>query len=161
MDAPLNDPRLPATFWFRVVPHPVTKCWLWVGSLYKNGYGCWYSGDPKATRYAHRASYEGLIGPIPRGLQVDHLCRVRHCVNPSHLEAVTVRENVVRGDAPRLLGERQRAKAHCPMGHAYDEENTVRTKAGGRMCRICRRARDRIRRGYTGLGRWPGRGDEA
>ena len=81
---------------------------------------------------AHRFAYELLIGPIPDGLQIDHLCRVPLCVNVAHLEPVTNRVNTVRGKA----GLRQRTKTHCPRGHAYDAANT-RLYKGGRYCRAC------------------------
>ena len=95
---------------------------------------------------AHRFSYEHFRELIPEGLQIDHLCRVRHCVNPVHMEAVTQQENIRRGKAGQRTGELNLAKTHCPYGHPYDEENTyVILSTGNRQCRICRRERD-IRR---------------
>lgn len=79
--------------------------------------------------------YEAFVGPIPDGLQIDHLCRVRHCVNPAHLEPVTIAENVRRGAA---------AQTHCKYGHEYTPENTV-IHHGGRECRTCNRIRSRRR----------------
>lgn len=83
---------------------------------------------------AHRVAYEEIMGPVPEGLELDHLCRTRSCVNPSHLEPVTHRENMNRGDVAT------RRKTHCPKGHPYDEENTG-IYNGYRNCRACARLR--------------------
>lgn len=83
--------------WARTRPDSVTGCWQWVGSMAVNGYGRY--GYPSA--YAHRLMYELIVGPIPEGLVIDHLCRNRGCVNPAHLECVTLAENVKRGAASR------------------------------------------------------------
>lgn len=119
-------------------------CWCWTGSLKETGYAQFYDGT-KVVR-AHRWAYEQLTGPIPEGRHLDHTCRVRHCVNPDHLEPVTKRENERRG----LKGE---LKTHCTKGHEYTEENTYRYKNGHRRCRQCRReqmARYKIEgRSYT------------
>ena len=96
------------------------------------------------TLKAHRYSYEELIGPIPEGLVIDHLCRDRACVNPYHLEPVTSRENIIRGEGPRILKERHAAITHCPQGHEYNQENTYISKTKNRQCRIC--GRERMRR---------------
>lgn len=93
-------------------------------------------GGSRLAVHAHRLAYEAVKGPIPAGLQIDHLCRVRNCVNPDHLEAVTQQENVRRG----RVGENTRSKTHCPQGHPYDEANTYRNPAGSRNCRTCHRA---------------------
>lgn len=107
-----------------------------------DGYGR-FSMKPKPPQLAHRVAHELLIGPIPNGLHVDHLCRVRHCVNPDHLEAVTQRENNLRipglGENLILLA---RAKTHCPQGHEYTEENTYWYR-GHRRCLTCKRAHGR------------------
>ena len=96
----MNDPRLPQRFWNKVKLGP-GGCWLWTASLKGPGYN---TGRGYASFYwagkgqsGHRVAYEVLVGTIPDGLQVDHLCRVRRCVNPEHLEPVTHRENVRRG----------------------------------------------------------------
>lgn len=106
-------------------------CWLWTGA--NNGrYGI--SVDPKTKRVttAHRVLYEHFKGPIPDGLEVDHLCRVKLCVNPDHLEPVTSKENMRRANAhPRKL------KTHCKRGHEYTPENTVINKRGNRHCKQC------------------------
>lgn len=110
-------------------------CWLWSGALMTGGYGgFWLDG---AMRLAHRLSYEWSVGPIPPGLEIDHLCRVRHCVNPAHLEAVTPAVNVRR--------EPRNQVTHCPYGHPYDETNTF-ISDGCRGCRTCRAARKRAAR---------------
>jgi len=96
-------------------------------------------------RSAHRLSYETEIGPIPEGLELDHLCRVRSCVNPLHLEPVTHQENVRRGEGANFW----RNKTHCPQGHEYTEENTGisnRNNEKCRYCRECKREKNRQRR---------------
>lgn len=109
-----------------------TGCWDWTGA--KNGHGYGYIRDEDAnctTLQAHRVSYEMHVGPIPDGLQIDHLCRNRLCVNPKHLEPVTAQVNTMRAKA---------IITHCPQGHPYDEENTMLAYGHLRACRICKRA---------------------
>lgn len=113
-------------------------CWLWTGHINTSGYGQIRWGGPKAR--AHRIAYELEVGPIPEGLELDHLCRVRHCVNPSHLEPVTRRVNVHRGEGGAGRNSR---KTHCPRGHAYDY-----AVGGRRYCRTCRAVYDRARRAH-------------
>lgn len=117
-------------------------CWEWLASRDPNGYGH-FNVKPRVPALAHRLAFEFLRGPIPKGLQIDHLCRVRHCVNPFHLEPVTRRENILRGESPAADHAR---KTHCPKGHPYDEANTYRTNSGGRLCRACHRDGERTRR---------------
>jgi hypothetical protein len=119
-------------------------CWLWTASKTSWGYGQ-LSGSPETSKtlLAHRLSYEIHKGPIPAGLELDHLCRVRHCVNPDHLEAVTRKVNQLRGNT---LAAAAAARTACIHGHPFDEANTYTTKQGKRMCRACRR--ERMRR-YT------------
>lgn len=106
-------------------------CWLWTGPLDAQSYG--RHGAP----LAHRVVYELLVGPIPKGLTLDHLCRVRSCVNPDHLEPVTHAENVRRGKAGEVNGDRQRNLTHCKRGHEYTPESTGRDHRGHRFCREC------------------------
>jgi hypothetical protein len=110
-------------------------CWLWTGAL-RRGYGDFSIGDHDMR--AHRFAYETFRGPIPDGLVIDHLCRVRNCVNPDHLEPVTDAENRRRG-ANSYLG----VKTHCPAGHPMTPDNMgMKSSRTGpyRFCRICRRS---------------------
>lgn len=119
-------------------------CWTWLGSTDK-GYGLLglKIGGTWRTVKAHRFSYELNVGPIPKGLQLDHLCRNRACVNPAHLEPVDNRTNSLRGQSPVALNARA---THCPKGHEYTPDNTIvkATRCGlGRECRQCGRERQR------------------
>src|SRR5215471_12258201 len=97
-----------------VSPEPNNGCWLWTGSLHSGGYGqVWVNGGPKL---AHRAVYEEVVGQIPDGLELDHLCRVRCCVNPNHLEPVTPRVNLSRCSAISTINS---LKTHCDRGHEF------------------------------------------
>ena len=118
-------------------------CWLWTGALNTGGYGR-FTLDGRRQR-AHRVAYALLVSPVPDHLELDHLCRVRHCVNPDHLEPVTRRENVIRGAAPAQAAYRQKRKTHCPKGHPYDEANTYEwaRRPGQRYCVECNRVRSR------------------
>lgn len=113
-------------------------CWLWTDSHKTEGYGQFWAIDK--NQLAHRWVYEFCVGPIPVGLQIDHLCRVRHCVNPDHLEPVTNRENVLRGISPPAIHART---THCPRGHGYTPENTT-VRGGQRFCLACREIHNRI-----------------
>jgi hypothetical protein len=113
------------------------SCWVATTSLKGDGYA--RITDARGVRIlAHRWTYEQFVGPIPDGLQIDHLCRVRHCVNPDHLEPVTSRENTMRGTNFSAQKARQ---THCIRGHEFTPENTRINRAGNRQCRACRQAR--------------------
>jgi hypothetical protein len=90
---------------------------------------------------SHRVVYEALVGPIPEEAVIDHLCRVRNCVNPDHLEPTTTKVNILRGTTPSADNAR---KTHCKQGHAFDSKNTA-VYDGHRMCRVCNRAYQRAR----------------
>jgi hypothetical protein len=135
-------PLLPGALAAKVWPNTVTGCWEWIGARDSRGYGNVRAAG--RVRKAHRVVYEALHGPIPPGVECDHLCRAQWCVNPEHLELVTHAENVRRGAARWVPGARQRAKRRCPRGHAYTKANTyVQPSTGGRACRTCVRARKR------------------
>lgn len=137
-----GDPRLPDRFWTKVQPDP-SGCWLWTAQINALGYGIfrWPRPGKSYNARAHRLAYEKLIAEVADDLVCDHLCRVRHCVNPAHIEPVTTRTNVLRGVGPSA----QAAQAtHCPQGHEYTPENTmIRRKRYGvkRECHQCNRDR--------------------
>jgi hypothetical protein len=109
------------------------SCWLWTGSIKPNGY---VQVSHQGRRvYLHRLTYEHLIGPIPTGLQLDHLCRNRGCCNPAHLEPVTARVNTLRSIGVTT----DPAPDTCYRGHAYTAENTYTRASGKRICRECKR----------------------
>lgn len=123
-------------------------CWIWTGNITPDGYGRIKLPGPKDSRRtwaAHRVSWELHNGPIPKGLQIDHLCRVTACVNPAHLDVVTGQENIRRrlpagGNLGRTAG------THCAKGHEFTPETTrVRMDKRGRECLTCERERERTR----------------
>ena len=124
-------------FMRHVVPVTESGCWLWAGVWNTKGYGIIQVNH---YRYAaHRIAYELFTGPIPEGLQIDHLCRVRCCVNPVHLEVVTSRENTLRGMSPQAQLARQ---THCKYGHPLAGDNLLRLKNPRlRACRACNKRR--------------------
>lgn len=115
----------------KVSHEPNTGCWLWTGAVTVAGYGNMWAGSGK-WRMSHRVAYELFRGPISEGLHIDHLCRVRCCVNPWHLEAVTPMQNIRRGKD--LI-------THCPAKHQYSRKNTSVDCEGKRHCRECDRLR--------------------
>lgn len=117
-------------------------CWLWTRPLNNRGYGCITVGG--TSKVAHRFVYELLCGSIPDGLTLDHLCSVRHCVNPSHLEPCSIRENILR--APSSHAARNAAKTHCLRGHEFNDKNTRVNREGWRVCRVCQREAAALRK---------------
>lgn len=132
----------------KVQVDPSTGCWLWTGAVNNGGYSrLWNEGR---TVLGHRFAYERLVGPIPEGLQIDHLCAVRHCVNPIHLEPVTCRENLLRGDT---VNARNAAKTHCARGHPFDSANTKRLPDRSRYCVTCHKQSAQRSRDLRGTAR--------
>ena len=122
-------------------PEPNSGCWLWLGSTTHDGYPVLKVSLQRFNVYAHRLSYELFCGEIPEGLEVDHLCRVRCCVNPDHLEAVTPGINQLRAGFFRM-------KTHCKHGHEFTPENTYTSKAGHKTMRVCRTCANQRARDY-------------
>ncbi len=136
----MNGPATPWVTWRRFTASRRWDCWEWQGALDRGGYGKLSGTDSEGKRrhiIAHRFVYEQLIGPIPDGLTIDHLCLNKACVNPYHLEPVSNRENIRRAAAHGLLGGAR--KTHCKYGHEFSPENTRRDKHGHRSCRACAR----------------------
>lgn len=131
---------LPERFTSKYEIDPASGCWNWTAYVAPNGYGRFmYEGFP---RVAHRVAYELTCGPVPDGLELDHLCRNRACVNPSHLEPVTRRENLLRGNT---ITAAHAARTHCKNGHPLTEDNLLggASRARGRFCKTCARDRQR------------------
>ena len=136
-------PTLEERFWSKVDPHgPVPtyaphlgRCWIFTLVPTAQGYGQFGLGNKKIA-LAHRWAYEYLIGAIPPGLEIDHLCRVRRCVHPLHLEPVPQRVNALRGISPPAENAK---RTHCQRGHPFDQANTyvVSTRPGKRLCKTC------------------------
>jgi hypothetical protein len=141
-------------FWEKV--DKTGECWLWTAAINTNGYGMFYVGGRPQQRRAHAVAWQLENGPVPEGLELDHLCHTRDescpggwtcphraCVNPAHLEPVTVRVNRLRG---RSMAAAHARKTHCPQGHEYTPENTFISKTKySRKCRACNRDRARAR----------------
>ena len=128
-------------FWSKVNfngPVPIScphlgSCWLWTAGQFSNGYGQFSIKAKK--KLSHRISYQYMVGTIPDGLDLDHICRVRNCVNPAHLEPVTRKVNLRRGNT---IPAKNAAKKKCPNGHPYSGGNLYVDPRGGRFCRICK-----------------------
>lgn len=136
--------RMTDRFWPKVVEHP-DGCWVWTASVSK-GYGS-FRGDTGTTVQAHRFAYRILVGDIPAGLEIDHLCRNRLCVNPWHMEPVPHRVNVLRGLAPTAANAH---KTRCNNGHNLSGDNVYRrVTLRKRECRTCRAGARRVERGWV------------
>lgn len=134
----MDPSKLPERFRSKIRVNVETGCWEWQSTI-SNGYGqYWLRG---VNVYAHRFAYGQLVGEIAPGFCIDHLCRNRRCVNPEHMEPVTMRLNIHRGIAPTAVNAR---KTHCIRGHEFTAENT-RWQNGGRkrVCRACMRQHSR------------------
>lgn len=118
----------------KFTPEPNSGCWLWLASCSAKGYGYFFDGERNVK--AHRWSYQHHVGPIPDNLVIDHICRVRCCVNPAHLEIVSNRENVLRGVG---VTSRNARKLHCARGHLLIGDNLQKGRGSHRVCMECRR----------------------
>lgn len=127
-------PTLDERFWSKV--DATGPCWEWTAHVGRAGYGQIHLEG--RTALAHRVAYQLLVGSIPDGLQLDHLCRNTKCVNPDHLEPVPGRVNILRSAGPSA---QHAIKTHCPQGHPYSQGNLHVTKSGQRKCRACNRER--------------------
>lgn len=148
MSAALAHHRLAPEWRQRLISdsHSVEGCWLWRKHVDKSGYArTTYAKDYE--QLAHRLSYRLFKGEIPDGLTIDHLCRRRYCINPDHLDAVTQRENVLRGEG---VAARRARQTHCKRGHEFSRENTYIFRNGRRGCRSCAKSARRRRYLETG-----------
>lgn len=141
---PPGRPPTPAFVRFvrRYEVDPTTGCWLWTAGRDPDGYAAFHEGRGRGyEQRAHRYAYKVIVGPVPQGLVIDHLCRVRHCVNPAHMEPVTSQENVRRGRHPKA------ERTHCIRAHEFTPENTYMSPSRrGRTCRTCHALHERARR---------------
>lgn len=149
-----GDQRLPSRFWSKVAAGSdpawptelweerglvAASCWEWTGSRQGQGYGqFWLEGR---TQRSHRVSYEALVGPIPEGLFLDHLCRNTSCCNPEHLEPVSNADNIRRGAISGFRGDDSRKE--CGRGHALTDDNLVKSKLPALACLECKREQSR------------------
>lgn len=151
MTTHFRDDRLPSRFWAKVEPRPAPAdadvtgdCWVWTASLNAHGYGLAQKFMGRSGA-AHRLAWDALTdSPLPKytptGPQLDHVCRVRACVNPAHLEVVTPRGNTMRGET---IARVRKAQDACIHGHPFDAENTIQRPNGNRGCRECGRQASR------------------
>ncbi len=140
----MTEPSTVDRFWANVRIQS-NGCWEWMGP--KGGLGYARLQLNGEAVYVHRWSYEQTSGPIPAGLGIDHLCRNHGCVNPGHLEAVTTRENCLRGISPAAVNA---VMTHCVHGHEFTDENTYRWR-GHRKCRACHARNERDKRSIRDL----------
>jgi len=135
----MNNPKTIMRFISKI--KKTKSCWEWKGTILQNGYGIFWNSNKLVI--VHRFSYELFKGEIPDGLTIDHLCRNRACVNPEHLEAVTIGVNVLRGNTFTGINSR---KTHCLRGHELKGSNLIKydLKRGVRGCRICLNLKRRI-----------------
>ncbi len=137
----LISKKVVETFRSRVDRGSENSCWLWTGPINNKGYGRFHASG--SSEMAHRTSVRLDGREIPDGLEVDHICGVRNCVNPSHLRVVTHRENLLSGNTITAAAA---SRTHCLKGHPLSGDNLA-IRAGKRECRECNRARQFLR--YT------------
>lgn len=125
-------------FWSKVERLGVDECWPWKAGKIPGGYGAVWDKRIDNNRLAHRTAYEMLVGPVPDGLEIDHLCRNRACVNPNHMEVVTAKENVLRGIG---ISAQNARKTHCKNGHPFDTVHRGGKLPNGeaKLYRTCKR----------------------
>lgn len=128
--------RFSTRFWDKV-DSKADECWIWIGAVDKHGYGSIL--EEKKVKKSHRVSYEMFYGKIPNHLVIDHMCKIKRCINPRHLRAITRGENTLTGSGVSAINKR---KTHCIRGHELSGENIFLYKRAGhinRQCRLCRK----------------------
>lgn len=132
---PYGDERIRAAVWKNIHPEPNSGCWLWSAYINPDGYGRGYPVKNGRLVMAHRITWEAMMGrAVQEGHELDHLCRVRACCNPAHLEEVSHKTNVLRGESLPSLNA---AKTHCKRGHLLHPEDCYAPKGSGRLCKKC------------------------
>lgn len=139
----IHPPYVEARFWPKVAIGNAHDCWEWQAFVRPDGYGHFWIPARKLMIGSHRVAYELAVGPIPEGLQLDHLCRNTRCCNPAHLEPVTQAENA-RRSIPRCA-----KLTHCKRGHPLSGSNVHVNPKGQRICRTCKREGQRRIRART------------
>lgn len=132
---------LPPALRKKIVFYEPTGCWIWCGAVGSGGYGNAWDGSAHRYVSAHCKIFEWISGPVPTGLELDHICRIRQCCNPAHLEPVTRLENLRRAgalDRLRAFSKSRQERTHCGRGHELNSEN-LRIFNGKRHCMACRR----------------------